>query len=591
MKTILIVEDSKTQEMLLNSLLVKAGYNVLSAGNGHDALKIAHQQKVDIIISDIRMPNMNGYEVSWNIKNDFSVKHIPVILLSQLSETKDILMGLESLADSYVIKPFEDEELLHNVDFLLNNPLDKQPTDALAVTLDQQEYPIRSNRRQILSFLLSIYDSSIRRNKQLMEVQSQLRLLNTELAERSKQLEESEMRFRSLVQTVPDIIYKIDEEGRIIFVNQGINKLGYEPEDLIGKHFSCLIAPEQIDKISRDKILPKLIGKTEINHDSHPKLFDERRSGKRLTAGLEIRVKLKNSEQCAQGSIKPLNEDFRDMEVNSAGMYQLTVDGDQEVFIGTVGVIRDITERKYTEQVLEIAKQKADAANQAKSEFLSQMSHELRTPLNAILGFSQLLITDDINPLESDQNEALKEIHKAGGHLLDLINEILDLAKIESGKLTLNMEPCNPKQILLESYKIGSVLAKSNDIEFNYQCTIGDTVRINIDMMRLKQILLNLVSNAIKYNRRQGNVNLSCNQKSEQCLRIIITDTGYGLSDDELTKVFQPFYRTSRTKGIDGTGIGLTITKQLVEMMDGKLGVKSELGKGTEFWVDLPVIK
>jgi PAS domain S-box-containing protein len=585
MTKILIVEDSKTQELLLKSTLENAGFEVICAESGREGISCVKQFNPDLIITDIKMPDINGYELAWAVKNDFVLKRTPIILISNLSETRDIIMGLESLADSYVIKPFNPDELVANIHFLLSNP-PEETQEPLSVILDGETHPIRSNRRQILCFLLSTYETVVHRNQQLLDVQAKLRFLNDQLEQRTKELEESEMRFRSLVETAPDIIYRIDENGYIVFINQSIRKLGYKPEELVGKHFSCLIAPNQVDSISRKKVLPTISNTTQV---TQPKLFDERRVGERRTTGLEIALKVNQSDAVMSGVMDSLENSYLDVEVSSAGMYQLS-HNNQDVFIGSVGIIRDITDRKIAEKYLKLSKEQADSANQAKSDFLSSMSHELRTPLNAILGFSQLLRSDVDNPLSADHADSVREIYHAGEHLLDLVNEILDLAAIESGKLSMEMEVAAPSLFLPACQKMTQILATQHQIDFTCTLDCGcEELRVRVDLKRIKQVLLNLLSNAVKYNHKHGTVELNC-EKYEEYLRIRVIDNGFGISEEDLESIFQPFSRAKSSSHMQGTGIGLAITKQLIEAMDGKIGVFSELGKGSTFWIDLQLV-
>ena len=263
-----------------------------------------------------------------------------------------------------------------------------------------------------------------------------------------------------------------------------------------------------------------------------------------------------------------------------------------------LGVVQDITARKQTETDLHTTKEEAERANQAKSEFLSSMSHELRTPLNAVLGFAQLLEYDaQLNP---QQKESIGEIQRAGSHLLELISEVLDLAKIESGRLDLSLEPVSLPRIIEECCALTQSIAAYRDITLHCcgyadgdksesPAKTMDDIYVYADNIRLKQVLLNLLSNAVKYNRSNGKITVQCTDTSNGMLRIMIKDTGHGMSAEKLAQLFQPFNRLGAESGnIEGTGIGLVITKRLVHMMSGEIGVESTPGYGSTFWVELP---
>ncbi|MDH5369168.1 MAG: sensor histidine kinase [Gammaproteobacteria bacterium] len=247
--------------------------------------------------------------------------------------------------------------------------------------------------------------------------------------------------------------------------------------------------------------------------------------------------------------------------------------------------LEDIVEQRTIELTEE--KIKSDNANKAKSEFLSNMSHELRTPLNAILGFSQLLKMNSQNT--EIQNNA-EDIIDAGNYLLSLINEILDLAKIESGQSEINLEkiPCN--QVLNSSLDIVRPLADIRNITINIDI-ISHSVVI-ADPIRLQQICINLLSNAVKYNKQDGNIDITIENIEDNNCRLGIKDSGLGIKEEFHHKVFEPFARDkSNTELIEGTGVGLVITKHLIEQMSGNIGFNSEYGVGTEFWVTLPLAK
>ncbi|MHB0982451.1 MAG: PAS domain-containing hybrid sensor histidine kinase/response regulator [Thiobacillus sp.] len=235
---------------------------------------------------------------------------------------------------------------------------------------------------------------------------------------------------------------------------------------------------------------------------------------------------------------------------------------------------------------LESAKAVAEKANLAKSNFLSSMSHELRTPLNAILGFAQLLETGAPAPTAT-QIVRLHQIIKAGWYLLDLINEILDLAVIESGKLSLSLEPLSLSDVLLECQAMIGPQAQQRGINIIFD-KVDPALFAHADHTRVKQALINLLSNAIKYNRDHGMVEVTCTAISPERIRIRIKDSGAGLPPKKLAQLFQPFNRLGQETGAEeGTGIGLVVTKQLVELMGGSIGVESTVGVGSEFWIEL----
>lgn len=250
------------------------------------------------------------------------------------------------------------------------------------------------------------------------------------------------------------------------------------------------------------------------------------------------------------------------------------------------GTNLDITELKRAEERVVQAKEAAEKANMAKSEFLSSMSHELRTPMNAILGFSQLF---DFEPnLTAGQRENIREIRKAGQHLLRLINDVLDLAKIESGKLTLSLEPVFPLRVVEECLGLMQAQAEARQISLHFDPGKLGGVYVHADALRLKQVLLNLISNAIKYNRAGGSVTVRFVLESEERLQIQVQDTGHGIPESQYDAVFEPFNRLGAEESeAEGSGVGLVITKQLIEMMGGNLRFESELTKGSCFSVSL----
>lgn len=238
---------------------------------------------------------------------------------------------------------------------------------------------------------------------------------------------------------------------------------------------------------------------------------------------------------------------------------------------------------------LAIAKQEAERASNAKSDFLSRMSHELRTPMNAILGFSQILEMDDEHPLNEIQLDQVHEISKAGHHLLELINEVLDLAKVESGRIELSVEPVPYSEVLDECLSLAKPLAARRQISIYHNASQASKFCVRADRIRIKQVILNLLSNAIKYNKDLGTITLELMLVDAEWVRLRITDTGAGIPPGQMQDLFQPFNRLGAEQSeTEGTGIGLALSKRLIEMQKGTIGVESIPGNGSCFWIDLP---
>ena len=278
------------------------------------------------------------------------------------------------------------------------------------------------------------------------------------------------------------------------------------------------------------------------------------------------------------------NEFFKAVSYLLAVFILFTLSTSRRAYKNSNQNIRLRIEADFREDALRAAKNEAEHANEAKSIFLSNMSHELRTPLNAILGYTQLL-KHDIS-LNQKQQENIKEINDAGELLLELVNQVLDLSSIEEGNLRVSIEPVALENILKECKSLIQPLADKNHIRLDFITNFNGYVMA--DHTRLKQIILNLLSNAIKYNHINGMVTVRCSYITENRVRIEVSDTGYGIPNNKLNSLFEPFNRLEiNTKKIEGTGIGLTISKKLTDMMKGTLNVQSDVGQGSTFWIEL----
>jgi PAS domain S-box-containing protein len=250
-----------------------------------------------------------------------------------------------------------------------------------------------------------------------------------------------------------------------------------------------------------------------------------------------------------------------------------------------LGISEDITERKKAEDTVKMARLEAERANRAKSDFLSRMSHDLRTPLNAVLGFAQLLEADE---LTSEQHENVRQILRGGRHLLSLINEVLDIARIEAGHLSLSPEPVDVVEIVQHAVALVAPLAAQREIALTVEAFAGVACCVQADRQRLNQVLLNLLSNAVKYTHSGGRVTVAFEARPPDRMRVKVSDTGAGIPPEKLEMLFTPFERLGAERtSIEGTGLGLALARGLAGAMGGSLGVSSEVDRGSTFWIEL----
>jgi len=393
---------------------------------------------------------------------------------------------------------------------------------------------LRDDQNAIIGYLLIGTDNTAR--KQIEEERKRL----------DQRLRDQQFYTRSLIESNIDAIMTTDPSGIISDVNKQMEVLtGCTRDELIGAPFKNNFTDPDLAEASIKQVL----------------------SEKKVT-NYELTARARDGRETV-------------VSFNATTFY----DRDRKLQ-GVFAAARDITERKRMDRELENAKSVAEQANLAKSDFLSSMSHELRTPLNAILGFAQLL-ESGLPPPTATQMVRLHQIIKAGWYLLKLINEILDLALIESGKISLSREPVALIDVILECQAMIEPQAQQRDIKLNF-LPFDETWFASADRTRVKQVLINLLSNAIKYNREHGTVEVKCTESTPERLRISVKDTGEGLAPEKLAQLFQPFNRLGQEfSGQEGTGIGLVVTKQLVELMGGVIGVESTVGAGSEFWIEL----
>jgi PAS domain S-box-containing protein len=400
---------------------------------------------------------------------------------------------------------------------------------------------LRDDQKTIIGYLLIGTDNTAR--KQIEEEQKEL----------SQRLQDQQFYTRNLIESNIDPITTTDPSGIITDVNKQMEALtGRTRDELIGTPFKNYFTDSALAEAGIKRVLKE-------KNISNYELTARARDGKETVVSFNANT-------------------FYDRDSKLQG-----------IFYGA----RDVTERKRLDRALqeknvelESARSVAEKANLAKSDFLSSMSHELRTPLGAILGFAQLMESGKPEPTAA-QKRSIDQILKAGWYLLELINEILDLALIESGKLSLSLEPVSLEEVLHECEVMVEPQAKERGIRVIFS-GLKSPYYVNADRTRVKQLLLNLLSNAIKYNKEFGTITVSCTLNHPDFIRISVRDTGAGLTPEQLSQLFQPFNRLGQKGDVEeGTGIGLVVCKRLVELMGGIIGVESTVGEGSVFWFEL----
>ena len=651
--TIMVVEDSPTQAMKLLMLLKKHSYATLQAENGKKALKILQTENPSLIISDVVMPEMDGFELCRVVKADPILNSIPVILLTTLSGPNDIVKGLKVKADYYVTKPYDSDFLTNKIAEILigkSGVVQKGKKGKLEMVVDSKKHSITATRAQLLTLLLSVYENAVLQNQELAKTRDQLSSANQGLAENLNKLAVSEERFRSLVQTVPDVVYRLNPDGSFAFINEAISKLGYNAEELIGKHFSDIIYPADIESVSRQFVLPKLAGKS-TGDESAPKLFDERRSGDRKTSGLEVRLRYKDEEGYKPGIIETLSEDMLYAEVSSAGMHQADMLSGANVLIGTVGVIRDITIRKKMEKKLrasydelenKVAQRTANLAHansaleaeiierksieqqlkealkkmkttQAESEKMEAklrqsqkmealgtlaggIAHDFNNILSGILGYARLAYDDNNCPDQTKRN--IGGIIKASKRATELVKHILSFSRqYESDKKQLLIDIVTKEVVKLLRATLPST------INIYYEAD-SDDYMVFADPTELHQVLMNLCTNAAHAMDEQESGELLISLKRQKIdnknkakmldvepgdyIVLAVVDNGHGIPEEIKENIFEPFF-TTKKKDV-GTGLGLSVVHGIVKANKGAISVYSEPNKGTKFKVYLPAI-
>ncbi len=501
---VLIVDDLPENLMAAEKVIKNLDVNIFKVESGFEALSILMDKNFAVVLLDVQMPDMDGFETATLIRGNNNTKNTPIIFMTAFNkDDKFVFEGYESGAVDYLFKPLDPVIVRHKVQIF--------------VELDQQ--------RKALEILLD------KRKKSEAKVIHQNKLI---------------------LDTVGEGILGLNSDGDIIFINpMASTMLGHDViENSNGNIYQ--IIPANNPKFDTPSAFLEAIKFGKPLYDQEDQFWNK--DGKQYPI---------------EFTCNPISTDD-----SSNGM---------------VVVFKDISERKAIEKAIIKNKEEAEKANNAKSDFLARMSHELRTPLNAIIGFSQYLQRNKDNPLLADQLADVKTIQSAGNHLLFLINEILELSVIESGKMVISQETVSVSQVMKETMDLIRPMSEEMNVEIRDDISKGERHYVISDKFRLKQVLLNLISNAVKYNRDDGKVSVFCEEMPDGFLRINIMDNGLGIDDSQKEHMFDAFTRVHSTeKNVDGAGIGLTIAQKIIRAMKGKLDLHSTPGQGSCFYIELP---
>ena len=532
----LLIGTDNTARKQAEEALVRAGALQMAIFNSANFSSIATDAQGVIQIFNVGAERMLGYAAA-----DVVNKITP----ADISDPDEVIERAESLSlefdaaispgfEALVFKASREIEDIYELTYIRQDGSRFPAIVSVTALRDVQD--------GIIGYLLIGTDNTARK-----QVEEQQELLD-------QSLRDQQFYTRSLIESNIDALMTTDPRGIISDVNQQMESLtGCTRDELIGAPFK--------------------------NYFTDPK---------RAEAGIK---RVLREGKVTNYELTVLARDGKETVVS----YNATTFYDRDRNLkGVFAAARDVTDRKQFEHTLqennielESAKGAAEKANLAKSEFLSSMSHELRTPLNGVLGFAQLMESATPPPSPSQQR-SIQQILKGGWYLLRLINEILDLAMIESGKVTVSAEPMCMAEVLQDCGVLVGPQATRRSVELRLP-DFDQPCYIHADLTRVKQVMINLLSNAIKYNRPGGSVTVRCEHHGDQRVRMYVKDTGVGLSEEQIAQLFQPFNRLGQEQSTEeGTGIGLVVTKQLVELMGGQIGVESALGVGTEFWVEFP---
>ncbi len=538
---ILLVDDRSENLLALEAILEPLGQNLVRASSGPDALRCLLERDFAAILLDVQMPGMNGFETAELIKAREKTRFTPIIFLTAISKEEEyVFKGYSVGAVDYMFKPFQPAILRSKVQVFVDLYLQQK-------RIAEQEQRMRELERQEL------------------ELQHMNELL------------QSEARFREIVASAMDAIIVFDADGKVTLINGAAERMfGRKTDDAVGRVITDFFP----DADGVNAVATLCTSADKQRGESEPTIP--------VTQPHALMAKREN------GASFPIEASISCLDTAIGRTYTLIVRdiservrADQELKQQATSLARSARELKSLNEELHRRQLDLERAMTARSRFYASMSHELRTPINAVLGYSTLLLERIYGPLNEKQAEGIERTQKAARHLLELVNDVLDLSKIEAGKIDLRLQPVEFPGLIEDLFVTVRPLADQHHSTLALSFEAEQPIKIVSDPRRLRQILLNLLSNAIKFGQGKP-INVVCRAEEHGGVLISVTDQGPGISTDDQERIFHEFVQLGKTQLQDGTGLGLPISRRLAQLLRGSLTVTSTPGQGSTFTLQLP---